>query len=91
VNSDSATKLKCLIELVRAILLRGADVVVPADHHATQDRILGTSVFGLPDLIRQYRLQPLQEEQKNNEKIIVYTTFAKFHLHMISVRCFPNL
>jgi hypothetical protein len=89
VNADSATKLKCLIELVQAILLRGADAVVPLEHHGTQDRILGTSVFGLPDLIQQYRLRPLQEEQKNNEKIIVYTTFAKFHLHMISVCCFP--
>ncbi|KAF9064271.1 P-loop containing nucleoside triphosphate hydrolase protein [Rhodocollybia butyracea] len=81
-NSDSATKLKCLIELCRAILLNGAEAVVPTEYHGSQDRILDTATFGLPDLIQGYRLRPLKKEEKNREKIIVYTTFAKFHLYM---------
>lgn len=60
---------------------------MPADHHGTQDRILGTGVFGLPDLIRQYSVRPLEQKDKKPEKILIYTTFAKFHLYMSNV-CF---
>lgn len=67
------------------MLVDGAEAVVPVSCHGTQDSILSTSALGVPDLIHNYSLRPLNEADKKDEKIIVYTTFAKFHGYMSKV------
>lgn len=85
-NSGSASKLKWSIELVIAIKTRGGDKIIPEQYQGTSDRILTTDDLGLPDIHKNWGVKPLDPSARNNEKIIVYTTFAKFHPYLIAVR-----
>ncbi|KAJ3978235.1 hypothetical protein F5890DRAFT_1479527, partial [Lentinula detonsa] len=80
---DPVTKLKHLLELIKQVLVKGADIVVPEEHHETQDRIIPIEALGNPDVLRHYEATSIAEEPVLDEKILVHTTFAKYHPFMI--------
>ncbi|KIK53231.1 hypothetical protein GYMLUDRAFT_63769 [Collybiopsis luxurians FD-317 M1] len=84
-ESDTATKLKCLIKLCHWILLEGTEQVIPSEYIGTVDRITQTSDFGLPDLLQNCKVQQITWDQPHanpQEKILIYTMFQKFHLYI---------
>ncbi|KAJ3730157.1 hypothetical protein DFJ43DRAFT_1190231 [Lentinula guzmanii] len=60
-----------------------ADIVVPAEHHETQDRIIPIEVLGNPDVLREYNATSIAGQPVLDEKVLVHTTFAKYHPFMI--------
>ncbi|KAJ3966212.1 P-loop containing nucleoside triphosphate hydrolase protein [Lentinula raphanica] len=80
-ESDSATKLKCAIELVLNVLRQGADAVFPEKYKGSSDGVVTTSELGLPDFVAGWHVSPLLDSERHTprEKIIMYTTYAKFH------------
>jgi hypothetical protein len=86
--SDSASKLKWCLELSSRIITLGGDQIVDPKFHGTSSRILETSDLGLRNVLEQYTIQPINRNERKGEKVIVYTTFAKFHEYMIQVS--PN-
>ncbi|KAJ3791674.1 hypothetical protein GGU11DRAFT_826887, partial [Lentinula aff. detonsa] len=80
---DPVTKLKHLLELIKQILVKGSDIVVPAEHHETQDRIIPIEALGNPDVLREYNATSIAGQPVLDEKVLVHTTFAKYHPFMI--------
>ncbi|KAJ3738947.1 P-loop containing nucleoside triphosphate hydrolase protein [Lentinula detonsa] len=80
---DPVTKLKHLLELIKQILVKGTDKVVPAEHHETWDHIIPIEALGNPDVLQNYEALSIAEEPVLDEKILVHTTFAKYHPFMV--------
>ncbi|KAF8823153.1 hypothetical protein HHX47_DHR10000417 [Lentinula edodes] len=80
-QSDSATKLKAAIEIMLRVLRQGADNTFPSEFHSTTDRVVDAADIGLPDFLSGWEVRPLlsDEPRAPNEKIILFTTYAKFH------------
>lgn len=89
-NSDTASKCKWSIEIMTSILLNGGDKVIPGSYSGTSDRIVNTSELGLRDIFNDWGVQAIDRSKRKKEKIIVFTTFAKFHPYLIAV-CFAVL
>ncbi|KAJ3845918.1 P-loop containing nucleoside triphosphate hydrolase protein, partial [Lentinula lateritia] len=86
-HSDSATKLKAAIEIMLRVLRHGADTTFPSEFHSTTDRVVDAADIGLPDFLGGWEVQPLlpDEPRAANEKIILFTTYAKFHPWMQNI------
>ncbi|KAJ3871537.1 hypothetical protein F5051DRAFT_446094, partial [Lentinula edodes] len=86
-QSDSATKLKAAIEIMLRVLRHGADNAFPSEFHSTTDRVVDAGDIGLPDFLSGWEVQPLlpDEPRAPNEKIILFTTYAKFHPWMQNI------
>ncbi|KAF9070186.1 hypothetical protein BDP27DRAFT_637477 [Rhodocollybia butyracea] len=82
--ADRCSKLKNFVEFCRVLLTQGPVKVVPQEHHHTKDHIVNVSELGVPDISQNYIANTIEPTKIiANEKIVVYTMYAKYHLYMV--------